>query len=127
MLNGIIKKIVNIMNAISSGNYKFSQSASAYCFVDVSLVGEVEAGEFDGEPDDDADDECEDVDDVGREHPELVDERREDHAQVEHVVEEVVVEQHLKRQRRAHRRLQDPHLRVRDVARVVVDLVLPQI
>ena len=125
MLKGNMKKMVNIKKAIISGNYTATiNQNNAYRFIDVALVPVIEAGELHGEPEEEADDEREDVEDVGFEYPELVDDGREDDHEEEQVVEEVVVEEHLEGEARADRRLQDPQLRVRDVVSVIVDLVL---
>jgi len=92
-LNGMMKKIVKIMNAINSGNYGKTHYSRiyTYCLVDVALVGEVQPGQFHWEPDDNSDDKRKDVDDVRRQHPQLVDYCRKNHTQVEHVVEKVIV------------------------------------
>ena len=90
-----MKNIVNIMNAISSGNYTLLLIECAYGFVDVSLVSEVKAGHLNWEPDEHAYNECDDYYDVEVEHPQFVYDCSEYDCQVQYVEKKVIIEEHL--------------------------------
>lgn len=115
------------MKAISSGNYrKLYGVIRAYSLIDIAFVAKVQTGHLHRKPHKDTNDEGYDVDDVELEDPQFVYDRSEDDDQVEYVEEEVVVQQHLERERRAHGCFKDAHLRVGDVICVLVYFMLPQ-